>query len=74
MPVQIGFWFDDQKRFASTCASHCRPEKTENGAVDIRELWLVDLALKDEDLMPESQDLGVTLITCCEQPADSIGG
>ena len=21
--------------------------------------------------MPESQDLGVTLITCCEQPADS---
>ena len=60
VPAHHGVWFHDQKRVASTCPSHCR---SEDGSVGVGELWSVDLALQDQDLVPEREDLSVACIT-----------
>ena len=63
VPPHHGFGFHDQKRAASTCPSHCIPKNTEDGAVDVGEVWSVDLALQNEDLVTEGKDLFVAGIT-----------
>ena len=60
VPSKHGVWFDDQKGVASTCPTHCRPKEGEDGSVGVGEVWSVDLALKNEDLVAEGKDLGVT--------------
>ena len=72
MPSEHGVWFDDQKRVMSTCPSHCRPEKGEDSAVDVSELWSVDLALQDQELMSEGEDLCVTGVAGGEYPSEPV--
>lgn len=60
MPAQRSVWFDDQKRLASTCSSHDRPENTEDRSVDVGEVRASDLALQDKELVVESEDFRVT--------------
>ncbi|MFT5433354.1 MAG: hypothetical protein ACI9OJ_004060 [Myxococcota bacterium] len=45
VPSQNCFGFDNQKRVVSACPRHCRPEKGEDRAVGVGEVWSVDLAL-----------------------------
>ncbi len=72
MPAKDSFGFDDQKRVASMCPTHCRPEEGEDGAVGVSELWSVDLTLQDQELMSEGKDLCVTSVSCGEYPSESV--
>ena len=72
MPAQYGFGFDDQKRVALMCPTHCRPEEGEDGAVGVGELWSVDLTLQDQELMSEGKDFCVTSVACGEDPSESV--
>ena len=72
MPAQHGVWFDDQERVASACARHGSPEKAKDGSVDVGEVWAVDLALQDQDLVAQCEDLCVASVSCGEYPSESI--
>ena len=72
VPSEHGVWFHDQKRVASACARHCSPEKGEDGPVALGEVWSVDLALQDQELMSEGKDLRVTGVAGGEYPSESV--
>ncbi len=72
MPSEHGFGFDDQERGALTCPCHGRTEKAKDGAVGVGELWSVDLALQDQELVAERKDLGVTGVAGSEYPSESV--
>ena len=72
VPAEHGVGFDDQKRVASMCPTHCRPKEGEDGAVGVGELWSVDLALKDKELVAQCEDLCVTGVAGGEDPSESV--
>lgn len=71
VPLQDGFWLDDQECQCSPWAIDSGAEDREDCSVGLIELRAVDLTLQNEDLMSESQDLGVSGISGAEYPADS---
>lgn len=72
MPAQHRFGFHDHKRVASTGPSHRRPKEGEDRAVDVSELWSVDLTLKDEELVAQCEDLCVAGVAGGEYPYESV--
>lgn len=72
MPAQHGVWFDDQKRVALTCPCHDGAENPKNRPVGVGEVWSVDLALQDEELVAQSEDFRVTGVSCREYPSESV--
>ena len=72
MPSEHGFGFDDQERVALTCPCHDGPENPKDRAVGVGEVWSVDLTLKNEELVAERKDLGVTGVARSEYPSESV--
>lgn len=51
MPAEHGVWFDDQERSGATRPGHGSHEDTQDGSVGVGEVWSVDLALQNQDLV-----------------------
>ncbi len=71
VPTQHGLWTNDQKRGPLAGTLHRRGENSKDRPVGVGELWPADLALQDEDLVAESENLGVARITRREHPPET---
>jgi hypothetical protein len=59
VPVQDGFWFDDQKRGVPTGTCHRGMEERKDRSIGIGESWSADLTLENENLVAEGEDFCV---------------
>jgi len=59
----------DQQRPAASGSVHHGCEQHKDRSIGLVEAWPIDLALQHEDLMAQSQDLGITGVTAGEQPS-----
>jgi len=59
----------DQQRSAASGSVHHGCEQHKDRSIGLVEAWPIDLALQHEDLMAQSQDLGITGVTAGEQPS-----
>jgi hypothetical protein len=59
VPSQHCFGFDDQKRCLSSRVVESAAEESEDCSIGFVESWPVNLTLKNQDLVPECEDLGI---------------
>ena len=69
MPADHGCWLHNQHDLAQPRPCEHRREDREDGPVRVGEPWLVDLLLKDEDLMTECEGLSVAFVARRDQPS-----
>jgi hypothetical protein len=70
VPAQDGFWFDDQKRVASTCPTPRKPDKGEDGSIGVGQPRPSDLTLENQHLVSQREDLGASGVTGGEYPPE----
>lgn len=71
MPADDGGRLHDQEHLPQTGPVDHGRQHREDGAVRLGEDWSGDLALQDEDLVAQGEDLGVALVAGGEQPAEA---
>ena len=71
VPVQDGFWFDDQKRSVPTGTCDRGMEERKDRSIGIGESWSADLTLENEHLVAEGEDFCVARVACGQYPSES---
>lgn len=62
---------DDQKRGSRSSTVHRRVEQGEQCSIGVGEPWPADLALENEELVAEGEDLGVARVAGSEYPPET---
>ncbi len=71
MPAEHGGGLDDEEHLAEPAALDGLRQHREDGSVGLGQPWPLHLALEDQDLVPQGQDLGVAAIAGHRQQPDT---